>query len=98
MLTLVAYCLMPDQLHLLLQLGEVATLEKLMPRFGSFTDHEFFKQTGQTKIWFDGYHDHALRAEDKLETIVNYIKYNPVKVGMVAEAQKWPLSSARLAK
>lgn len=97
-ITLLAYCLMPDHLHLLFQLGEVATLEKVMHRFGSFTGHEIFKQTGQTKIWFDGYHDHALRAEDELENIVNYIEYNPVRAGLVAETQHWPLSSARQAK
>ena len=41
-----AYCLMPDHLHLLLQLGEKTGLDKVMKRFGSFTGLEVYKQTG----------------------------------------------------
>ena len=46
MLALVAYCLMPDHLHLLFQLGEEAALSNLMQRFGSFTGLQVHRQTG----------------------------------------------------
>ncbi|NWJ96943.1 MAG: transposase [Chloroflexi bacterium] len=36
LITLSAYCLMPDHLHLLFQLGERASLEDIMQRFGSY--------------------------------------------------------------
>src|SRR5689334_15797046 len=36
LLRLAAYCLMPDHLHLLFQLGESTTLSNVMQRFGSF--------------------------------------------------------------
>jgi len=92
LITLIAYCIMPDHIHLLFQLGERANLANLMQRFGSFTGLETYRKTGAGKLWAEDYYDHTLRAEEEIEKIVAYIEQNPVKAGLVEEAAQWPWS------
>jgi hypothetical protein len=51
LLALLAYCVMPDHLHLLFQLGEQAHLDNVMQRFGSFTGLRVYRHTGQGGLW-----------------------------------------------
>ena len=90
---LVAYCLMPDHIHLLFQLGAGGGLSNVMQRFGSFTGLQAYRRTGRGGLWQDGYQDHALRDETPVPDIVHYIEYNPVAAGLVTEAGNWPWAS-----
>jgi len=91
---LLAYCIMPDHVHLLFQLGDKATLSSVMQRFGSFTSRQIHEQLELAGTWMAGFHEHALRAETEMADIVGYIVQNPVKAGLVADAEAWPWSSA----
>ncbi len=93
-LILLAYCIMPDHIHLLFQLGDKATLSSVMQRFGSFTSRQIHEQLGLAATWMAGFHEHALRTELETADIVGYIVQNPVKAGLVSEAEAWPWSSA----
>jgi len=46
-------------------------------------------------IWQDGYHDHALRAEESLEDVARYIVMNPVRAGLVKSVREYPLWDAK---
>jgi len=46
------------------------------------------------QIWQEGYHPQAIISEDMLEQKVDYIHLNPVKRGLVLEAEQWKYSSA----
>lgn len=94
LICLYAYCLMPDHLHLLYQLGPTADLSNVMQRFGSFTGRSICRHGGRARVWSDGFHDHALRSETVLGDVVAYIHENPVKAGLVTAATEWPWSSA----
>ena len=96
LITLLSYCLMPDHLHLLFQLGEAANLENVMRRFGSFTGLEVYRKTGRGYLWQKGYYDRALRDETEIEPHVIYIEQNPVRAGLVKSAEDWPWSSYQL--
>ncbi len=91
---LYAYCLMPDHLHLLYQLGEAADLSNVMQRFGSCIGRSICRHTGRARVWSDGFYDHALRSETVLTEVVGYIHENPVKAGFVSNAAEWAWSSA----
>ncbi len=84
---------MPDHIHLLFQLGEKADLQKVMQSFGSFTGLQAYRQTGRGPLWKLGYHDHSLRAETEISSIVWYIEQNPVKAELVEQAEEWEWSS-----
>ncbi len=90
LVTLVAYCVMPDHIHVLFQLGFQARLSNVMQRFGSFTGLQVYRLTGRGHLWQDGYQDHALRDETPIPEVVRYIEYNPVAAGLVAHPAAWP--------
>ncbi len=93
LIRLIAYCLMPDHIHLLFQLGTGASLAGVMRRFASFTGLQVARVGGPAPLWADGFQDHALRAEESLADIVAYIEENPVAAGPVASAADWPWAS-----
>jgi len=46
-------------------------------------------------IWQRGYWEHAIRDDEDLHRHLDYIHYNPVKHGLVAQPGDWPHSSFR---
>ncbi|NWJ47052.1 MAG: transposase [Chloroflexi bacterium] len=89
LIILIAYCLMPDHLHLLFQLGEKDNLASVMKRFGSFTGLEVARKTGKGNLWVEGYYDHVLRTEDEISSITTYIENNPLRAGLVENVEDW---------
>ena len=86
-----AWMLMPDHLHVLLELGEMESLPALMRRVKCVTagvanavDH----RTG--RVWMPGYHDHALRCEESIAAAARYMIVNPVRAGLVRRAGDYP--------
>lgn len=55
--------------------------------------NKLLARTGQP-FWQRESYDHWVRDEQQLERIVAYIENNPVKAGLVAEASRYPWSSA----
>lgn len=47
-------------------------------------------------FWQDESFDHCVRDEKELGRIIWYVEQNPVKAGLVAEADEWEFSSSRL--
>jgi len=102
-----AFCVLPDHIHLLWRLPEdddnysirIAEIKKRFsknyldnyPRLSS-------KNTVSTKreesgIWQRRFWEHYIRDEADLNAHINYIHYNPVKHGLVAQVKDWPCSS-----
>ncbi len=92
---LIAWCIMPNHVHTLIEPAPNQSLEKVVHSWKSFT------ATAANKIlhrkgafWFREYHDRFIRDDAHLAKAVEYIEQNPVKAGLVAEASKWRFSSA----
>jgi putative transposase len=60
---------------------------------------EFFKSVhkgnSQHQVWQEGFHPQAITTEDMLRQKLNYIHYNPVRIGLVDHPEDWRYSSAR---
>jgi putative transposase len=60
---------------------------------------EFFKSAhkgnSQHQVWQEGFHSQAITAEDMLRQKLDYIHYNPVRIGSVDCPEDWRYSSAR---
>lgn len=92
---LLAWVLMPDHFHGLLQLGEDATLATVMQRFKGNTAirvNRLLKVAGP--LWQRGYHDHAMRKDEDLETMARYVVGNPVRAGLVNRTGEYPFWNA----
>jgi len=103
---LLAWCVMPDHVHILLSprrrpVGARSSGRRGTPLSDCIRDwarvsaHVANKVLGQNgPLWQEGFHDHAIRRDEKLEDVVNYIHYNPVRRSLADRAEDWPWSSA----
>ena len=87
-----AYVIMPDHLHWLFQLRPRQTLSSVLRRVKGRSSYRV-NQTRQSSgaIWQTGFHDRAVRAEESLETLGNYVIHNPVRAGLVMSVDEYPL-------
>ncbi len=90
-----AWVVMPDHLHWLLQLGDRQTLSQAIKTFKGRTAIElnWFLQR-QGPLWQRGYHDHALRREEDMKQVARYIIANPLRAGLVEHIGDYPLWDA----
>jgi putative transposase len=80
-----AFVVMPDHLHWLMQLGEGIDLSRCMGSVKSISA----RQLGMP-LWQQGFHDHAVRKEEDLPALARYVVSNPVRVGLVKRVGEYP--------
>jgi REP element-mobilizing transposase RayT len=80
-----AFVVMPDHLHWLMQLGEGIDLSRCMGSVKSITA----RQLG-IPFWQKGFHDHAVRKEEDLPAVARYVVSNPVRAGLVKRVGEYP--------
>lgn len=90
-----AYVVMPDHLHWLMQLEEGASLANTI-RYVKATSARYINQRAASsgRIWAKGYYDQALRNEDQVRDFARYIVANPLRAGLVKSVKEYPLWDA----
>ncbi|WP_375209475.1 REP-associated tyrosine transposase [Hyphomonas jannaschiana] len=95
-----AAVILPDHMHMVVSLPESdadypARLRLLKSGFTRRLpeDAKSEGRKGERNVWQRRYWEHAIRDEADLEAHVNYVHYNPVKHGHVAEMDDWPYST-----
>lgn len=79
---LMAVCVMPDHVHLLL--GPVKeNLIDIIGRWKSYTTHLIQVQERIEKLWQRSFYDHGLRKDEDLIRVAEYIVSNPVRKSLV---------------
>lgn len=89
-IAIVAYCVMPDHLHLLVD-GENDSSE--MEPFVSLAKQRagyWFSRSHGKKLWQKGYYEHVLRDEEKTEAVAYYIIANPIRKKLVEKVMDYP--------
>ena len=86
----IAYCLMPDHVHLLLE-GTSATADfrEAMRQWKQQTAYRWKARTGQ-RLWQSGYYERVLREDDDTRAVVGYLLQNPVRAGLARTPAEWP--------
>ena len=80
-----AFVVMPDHLHWLMQLGRQQNLSSVVRGIKAKTSH----QVGRA-IWQSGFYDHALRKEEDIQQIARYIIANPLRAKLVERIGDYP--------
>lgn len=81
---MLAWVLMPDHVHWLLQLGETDNLGDIVGRLKSASSRHANQSLNRTgSLWSKAFHDHALREEQDLQAVARYIVANPLRAGLV---------------
>ena len=86
-----AWCLMPDHLHLLIS-PVAENLIPLISGWKSYTANLLMKHGVQNRCWQRGFYDHALRNEEDINKVAEYIVNNPVRAGIVEKWGDYPFS------
>ncbi|PAU63823.1 transposase [Pseudomonas sp. PIC25] len=91
---ILAWVLMPDHLHCLLQLKD-GNLSQCIQRFKSRSAIAINAARGnEGRVWQKGFHDRALRKEEDIRSLARYVISNPVRAGLVARVADYPLWNA----
>ena len=75
-----AFVLMPDHLHWLLQLEDDVDIAQVVGRVKSL----IARRCGGA-LWQSGFYDHALRKEEDVAAVARYIVANPLRAGLVSK-------------
>ncbi|MBD3299025.1 MAG: transposase [candidate division Zixibacteria bacterium] len=97
---LLEWVVMPNHVHVLIQMLEGCPLGKIVQSWKTYTAkciQAELVDAGSEKlhpVWMREYWDRYIRDEIHLESAVQYIRFNPVKAGLVARPEDWKWSSA----
>ncbi|WP_371233423.1 transposase [Pseudomonas sp. QE6] len=87
---LLAWVLMLDHIHWLLQLGEGEDLAKSIGRMKAVSAREV-RRKGNWKdaVWASAFHDRVLRREEELVSVARYVVANPLRAGLVRSVREY---------
>ena len=89
-----AYCLMPDHVHLLVEVPEGVSLRAFVQHFKQLSSYALKQKTG-FEVWQISYYDHILRNEESMLDVARYVWDNPVKKGLVSKPAQYTFSGPR---
>ena len=94
-LTIYAWCLMSNHVHLLMKEGD-ESISDTMKRIGvSYVGYYNWKYQTTGHLFQDRFRSENVEELSYLRTVVRYIHQNPVKAGMVTKPDEWKWSSCR---
>jgi len=85
-----AWVVMPNHVHVLMQLSGSTSLAKIVQSWKSYTGRRL------PVAWQREYWDRYIRDERHYQTAVAYIRDNPVKAGLSHHHDEWPWTSPSL--
>lgn len=89
-----AWCLMPNHFHLLVQPEEAVQLNKWMQWVITTHVRRYHKHYGTSgHLWQGRYKSFIVQGDEHLVTVVRYIEGNPVRAMLSPAAAQWPWSS-----
>jgi putative transposase len=89
----VAYCFMPDHVHLLVRTSKSENVTNFVRLFKQLTGYAYRRSYGDA-LWQRSYYDHVLRREEDLRAVAEYIWNNPVRRSLVANRDEYPYSGS----
>ena len=91
---ILAYCVMPDHAHLLLEGRDAASDLVALIKSAKQSSGQRFAAKTKRPLWEEGFHDHVLRPEEDPRRFARYIIENPVRAGLVKSPVDYPLSGS----
>ena len=86
----IAYCFMPDHLHLLIEAlvddSDARRFIRAAKQYSAFS----FKQEFEHRLWQRYGFEHVLRDDEATVEVVKYILRNPVRAGLAASVEEYP--------
>jgi putative transposase len=88
---ILAWVLMPDHMHCLIQLGDEDKLDIFVNRLKSAMARHVNRYLCRgDALWSAGFYDHAMRNDESLIQTAEYIVNNPLRAELVSEIGDYP--------
>lgn len=84
--TLIGACAMPDHLHLVFELGNRLSLDRLISKFKTLTREHLPSGTS----WQRNYFEHRLRPDETVGGYALYLFLNPYRARLIRHDEEWP--------
>ena len=93
-IALIAYCFMPDHLHVLVAAeSEDVDVTAFVKRFKQLTGFAY-KKTHAQPLWQPGYHDRILGDDEASVAVARYVLENPVRAGLAGKIGEYPFAGS----
>ena len=90
-----AYVVMPDHLHWLVQLHPQRSRSAVVRSVQGSSALEINRiRQKRGAVWQVGFHDHGLRREEDLQDVARYVVCNPLRAGLVRRVNEYSLWDA----
>jgi putative transposase len=95
-LAIIAYCFMPDHLHLLIEgLAEPSDCRRFIGRAKQFSGFHYAKAFGH-RLWQRYGFERVLRDDEAALVVARYILENPVRAGLVSSVEDYSFAGSRV--
>ena len=91
---LLAWVLMPDHAHLLLELGHAEDISRVLQRVKALVSVALRPELQGEPLWQAGFHDHAVRNCESVRDTARYLIANPIRAGLVSDVGDYPFWDA----
>ncbi|HXI11977.1 MAG TPA: transposase [Thermoanaerobaculia bacterium] len=89
---LLGWCVMPNHVHVVLQLFKGKDLERVLHSWKSYSSNEINRALGLSgRLWQREYFDRIVRDRREMEAVVSYVLRNPEMAGL----RDWPFAGWR---
>jgi len=96
---LLAWCVMPNHVHALIETRENFPLSDILHSWKSFTAKAINRHLQREGVvWHPDYYDRYIRDDAHLRAAMDYIESNPVQAGLVERKEDWRYGSAGKAR
>ena len=87
---ILAYCLMPDHAHLLVEGFHSDSDFKRFAKMAKQRSGGVYARSRHARLWQEGYYERVLREDDDARDLARYIVNNPVRAGLVESPADYP--------
>jgi len=86
----IAYCCMPDHLHLLVEgTSTTSSLREFVRVFKQRSAYHW-RRTSGGELWQRSYFEHVLREDEETISVARYVLANPLRAGLVEKIEDYP--------
>jgi putative transposase len=87
---ILAYCFMPDHLHLLVEGQSESSGLRTFARLAKQYSGYYYRRRYGSPLWQSNLYEHVARDDERTDAIVRYIVENPVRAQLVQRVQDYP--------
>jgi len=92
---ILAYCLMQNHYHLVLQIGEAGLSDGMCELNGRFAGTSNWRLKRTNHLFGERFKSWSIEDDDYLFEVTRYVLLNPVRAGLIREPRVWRWSSMR---